>query len=170
LNSGDEGDQKAMIEILEMRDSEIYDLLRRINYGHLAFARDAQPYVVPIYYAYDDEQIYIYTTAGLKSEVIKSNPKICLQIEEILDDGAWRSAMVTGEAFEIDNPAEREKAVELLRSSNPTLLPALAIKWANDWMRKNVEVVYRIKIITASGRFTSDIRVAAASVKPNFCG
>ena len=157
-----------MIEILEMRDSEIYDLLKRVGYGHLAFARDDQPYVVPIYYVYDGEQIFIYTTAGLKSEVIESNPKICLQVEEILDDGAWRSVMVTGEAYQIEDPAEREKAVALLRTSNPALLPALAIKWANDWMRKNVEVVYRIKIIKASGRFTSDIRIAAASVKPNF--
>src|SRR5215203_584913 len=154
-----------MIEILQMRDSEIYDLLRRVGYGHLACARDGQPYVVPIYYVYDDEQIFVYTTAGVKTEVIKINPKVCLQVEEILDDGAWRSVVVTGEAYEIENPAEREKAVELLRSSNPTLLPALAIKWANDWMRKNVEVVYRIKIVTASGRFTSDIRVAAASMK-----
>ena len=124
--------------------------------------------MVPIYYVYDGEQILIYTTAGLKSEVIESNPKICLQVEEIRDDGAWRSVMVTGEAYQIEDPAEREKAVALLRTSNPDLLPALAIKWANDWMRKNVEIVYRIKIINATGRFTSDISVAAASVKPNF--
>ena len=159
-----------MIEILEMRDGEIHELLKRVGYGHLACSRYDQPYVVPIYYVFDGTDIFIYTPAGLKSEVIKSNPKICLQVEELLpDEGAWRSAVVIGEAYEIVDRVEREKAVELVRASNPTLLPALAIKWANDWMKKNVEVVYRVKIISLTGRFTSDIQIATASAQPNFC-
>ena len=159
-----------MIEILEMRNVEINALLRRVGYGHLACCRDDQPYVLPIYYVFDGNEIFIYTTAGLKSEIIKVNPRICLQVEEILDDGSWGSVVVTGEAKEIVDRSEREKAVDLIRDSNPTLLPALAIKWANDWMRKNVEVVYKIKIISAVGKFTSGVKMAAASAKPVFCG
>jgi len=159
-----------MIEILEMRNVEIYALLQRVGYGHLACCRDDQPYVLPIYYVFDGNEIFIYTTAGLKSEIIKVNPRICLQVEEILDDGSWGSVVVTGEAKEIVDRSEREKAVDLIRDSNPTLLPALAIKWANDWMRKNVEVVYKVKIISAVGKFTSGVKMAAASAKPVFCG
>ena len=152
-----------------MRDAEVHELLKRVGYGHLACSRDDQPYVVPINYVFDGNEIFIYTTAGLKTDVIKSNPKICLQVEELLpEEGAWRSAVVMGEAYEIVERAEREKAVELVRASNPTLLPALAIKWANDWMKKNVEVVYRIKINSLAGRFTSDIKMAAASARPKF--
>ena len=158
-----------MIEILEMRDGEVHELLKRVGYGHLACSRDDQPYVVPINYVFDGNEIFIYTTAGLKTDVIKSNPKICLQVEELLpDEGAWRSAVVVGEAYEIVDRSEREKAVELVRASNPTLLPALAIKWSNDWMKKNVEVVYKVKIISLAGRFTSHIKMAAASARPNF--
>ena len=158
-----------MIEILEMRDAEVHELLKRVGYGHLACSRDDQPYVVPINYVFDGKDIFIYTTAGLKTDVIKSNPKICLQVEELLpEEGAWRSAVMVGEAYEIVDRAERERAVELVRASNPTLLPALAIKWANDWMKKNVEVVYKVKIISLTGRFTSDIKMAAASARPTF--
>jgi len=159
-----------MIEILEMRNVEIYALLQRVGYGHLACCRDDQPYVLPIYYVFDGNEIFIYTTAGLKSEIIKVNPRICLQVEEILDDGSWGSVVVIGEAKEIVDRSERERAVDLIRDSNPTLLPALAIKWANDWMRKNVEVVYKVKIISAVGKFTSGVKMAAASAKPVFCG
>lgn len=152
-----------------MRDAEVRELLKRVGYGHLACSRDDQPYVVPINYVFDGNEIFIYTTAGLKTDVIKSNPKICLQVEELLpEEGAWRSAVVMGEAYEIVERAERERAVELVRASNPTLLPALAIKWANDWMKKNVEVVYRVKINSLAGRFTSDIKMAAASARPKF--
>src|SRR5687768_13134138 len=157
-----------MIEILEMRDAEIHELLRRAGYGHLACSRDDQPYVVPINYVFDGKDIFIYTTAGLKTDVIKSNPRICLQVEELLpEEGAWRSAVVMGEAYEIVERAERGRSVELIRESNPALLPALAIKWAHDWMKKNVEVVYRVKITSLAGRFTSDIKMAAASARPN---
>ena len=49
------------------------------------------------------------------------------------------------------------------------LLPALAIKWANDWMRKNTEVVYRITIRSITGKCTSEIKIAAAKAQPTFC-
>jgi nitroimidazol reductase NimA-like FMN-containing flavoprotein (pyridoxamine 5'-phosphate oxidase superfamily) len=154
------------IEILEMRDDEIVDLLKRVGYAHLACCRADQPYVIPIYYVYEANSIYIYTTAGLKSEVIAENPNICLQVEEIREDGSWKSVVVRGEAYQLVDKAEREAAVELLRASNPTLLPALAIKWSNDWMRKNVEVVYKIKILSMTGKLTSDIKIVAAAARP----
>lgn len=111
----------------------------------------------------------MYTTAGLKSGIIRDNPRICLQVEELFETGAWQSVVVTGEAMEIVDPTQRERAVDLIRHSNPTLLPALAIKWSNDWIRKNVEVVYRIKIDLATGRMTSEVRIAAAGVQPAIC-
>ena len=155
-----------MIEILEMSPGEVDELLSRTRYGHLACSQDDQPYVVPIYYVYDKPDIFLYTTAGLKSEIIAGNPKVCLQVEEIGDTGAWRSVVVIGEAQEITEPSERERAIETVRSVNPTLLPALAIKWANDWMRKNVEVVYKIKTVSATGRLTSDIKIASVGARP----
>lgn len=157
-----------MIEILEMSNREVDDLLARTRYGHLGCSQNNQPYVVPIYYVYDKPDIYIYTTAGLKSEMIAGNPKVCLQVEEITDDGAWRSVVVIGEAWRVVEPGEREKAIEIVRSANPSLLPALAVKWSNDWIRKNVEVVYKIRITSATGRLTSDIKIATAGAHTRF--
>ena len=157
-----------MIEILEMRDGEMYDLLRRIGYGHLACSQDDQPYVVPIYFAYDGEDIFIYTTEGKKSAAMDNNPKVCLQVEEFLANSMWRSVVVIGEANRVADQAEREVAVDLIRNQNPSLLPALAIKWSNDWIRKNVEAVYRIKIVSLTGRMSSEVHIASAGVKPLF--
>ncbi|MEO8043150.1 MAG: pyridoxamine 5'-phosphate oxidase family protein [Acidobacteriota bacterium] len=157
-----------MIEILEMIDSEIEDLLTHSNYGHLACSQDDVPYVVPIYFAYDKPGIYVYTTVGLKSKIIDQNPRVCLQVEEFAETGNWRSVVIMGEAHQIVDRAERENAVDLIRVANPTLLPALAIKWSNDWMRKNVEAVYKIKVREATGRFTSEVKIASAAARPNF--
>ena len=157
-----------MIEILEMSHTEIDALLARSRTAHLGCSQNDQPYVVPIFYVYQKPDIFIYTTAGLKSGIIAENPKVCLQVEEVDDDGAWQSVVVIGEAEQIVDPGEREKAIEIVRSVNPTLLPALAVKWSNDWMRKNVEVVYRIKINSVTGRLTSDIKIAAAGARPQY--
>ena len=157
-----------MIEILEMHDKEIRDFLRRMNYGHLACSRDDQPYVVPIYFAYDGTSIFIYTTEGLKSQMLEQNPKACLQVEEFLDGGNWQSVVIMGEANRIQDRDAREAAVELLRAGNPTLLPALAIKWSKDWIRNNVEAVYKIEIKSIAGRLSSEIRMASASAQPAF--
>jgi len=157
-----------MIEILEMRDGEMYELLRRVGYGHLACSQDDQPYVVPIYFAYDGEDIFIYTTEGKKSAAMDNNPKVCLQVEEFLANSMWRSVVVIGEANRVADQAEREVAVDLIRNQNPSLLPALAIKWSNDWIRKNVEAVYRIKIVSLTGRMSSEVHIASAGVKPLF--
>src|SRR4030095_6892122 len=156
-----------MIEILEMVGSEINDLINRVGYGHLGCSRCDQPYVLPIHYASDGTDIFIYTTVGLKSETLKLNPKVCLQIEEISPDGLWKSVVLTGEAEELVDRVEREKAVELIRSTNPTLMPALAIKWSHDWLRKDVEVVYKITILKATGRMSSEVRIATASAVPD---
>lgn len=155
-----------MIEILAMSERDVEDLLRRVGYGHFACSRDHQPYVVPINYVYEHGEIYIYTTAGLKSEIVKLNPLVCLQVEENRPDGGWRSVVVTGEAHLIVDPVQREMAVAIIRGSNPSLLPALALKWKNDWLRTNVEVVYSVKIKTMTGLTTSEIRIAAASACP----
>src|SRR4051812_30300758 len=154
-----------MIEVLDMPENEVEEVLLRVGYGHFACARDNKPYVVPINYAYDKQNIYIYTTEGMKSEIINANPHVCLQVEELLEDGSWKSVVVMGEAKKIVATQEREKAVDLIRSSNPTLLPALAIKWANNWIRKNVEVVYRIVPARITGRHSLKVDITAAIAK-----
>jgi len=157
-----------MIEILEMRDDEMYDLLRRVGYGHLACSQDDQPYVVPIYFACDGKEIFIYTTEGKKSAAMDANPKVCLQVEEFLANSMWKSVVVIGKAKRIEDQIEREAAIDLIRQQNPSLMPALAIKWSNDWIRKNVEAVYRIKISSMTGRMSSEVHIASAGVKPLF--
>ena len=146
----------------------MYDLLRRVGYGHLACSQDDQPYVVPIYFAYDGGGISIYTTDGKKSTAMDNNPKVCLQVEEFLPNLMWKSVVVTGEARRVTDQAEREDAVDLIRQKNPTLLPALAIKWSNDWIRKNVEAVYRIKILSMTGRMSSEVHIQSAGIRPRF--
>src|SRR4051794_19328195 len=114
-----------MIEVKELTDEEMADLLSRTGYGHLACSRNDEPYVVPVHFAYADGEIYIYTTQGKKYEIIKQNPRICLQAERVTDNQHWQSVIVYGEAFQITDEEERERAMKLIVKENPTLTPAV---------------------------------------------
>jgi nitroimidazol reductase NimA-like FMN-containing flavoprotein (pyridoxamine 5'-phosphate oxidase superfamily) len=155
-----------MIEVKELSDSEIVELLQRTGYGHLACSRDDEPYVVPVHFAYDEGEIYIYTTEGKKYEMIKVNPRVCLQAEEVADNQHWRSVIVDGEAIQIVDEKDREQAMELITAVNPTLTPAVSIHWMDSWVRENIEVIYRVHPLRMSGRRSSAEMGGRVSVVP----
>jgi nitroimidazol reductase NimA-like FMN-containing flavoprotein (pyridoxamine 5'-phosphate oxidase superfamily) len=143
-----------MIEIEEMRASEAREVLGQLNYAHLAVAEDNIPYVVPVHYAFDGENLFIYTTEGKKADILKVNPEICLQAEDVEDNENWRSVMVSGTAEQITDEDSRQKALDLILKINPKLTPAISIRWMDSWVRENVEVIYRITPRSVTGRQT----------------
>ena len=155
-----------MIEVREMSNEEIKQVLERENFGHLAFSSADQPYIVPINYVVEGSDIYIYTTEGKKSEIIDANPKVCLQVEEVVANDEWRSVIVTGTAKQIISGKHREKAIKLIQAMNPTLMPALSIRWIDNWIRANHEVVYIIRPHSMTGRFTNKVKTTAAFARP----
>lgn len=143
-----------MLQIEDMSMEEMRALLERIGFGHLACARDGRPYVVPINYSYDPQNIYIFTTQGTKTDFIDANPLVCLQVEEITDPLHWHSVMVTGKAELITSPAEMESAMQSITLSNPTLTPAINATRIDVWGRASNVRIYRIHPETIDGRKT----------------
>jgi uncharacterized protein len=155
-----------MIAVEEMNNGQIKEVLGRVGYGHLGLARGHHPYVVPVHYAFDDPFIYIYTTEGKKTEIIRANPEICLQVEDVQDEKNWQSVMITGTAEQIIDLKEREHALEFILASNPTLTPAVSIRWMDCWVRENIEVIYRIKPRMLTGRETVEQSETQAALAP----
>ncbi|HMO79877.1 MAG TPA: pyridoxamine 5'-phosphate oxidase family protein [Pyrinomonadaceae bacterium] len=145
-----------MIEVEEMRQNEIDTLLSEVRYGHLGFSVDDQPYVVPVHYVFDGKTIYVYTTEGKKTEIVRRNPRVCLQVENVVDDRNWKSVVVSGRAEIVEDVDERNKALEEIGKVNPTLTPAVSIRWMDSWIRENVEAILRIDPEIATGRASVD--------------
>ena len=141
-----------MLEVEDLYESEIGEVLGRVGFGHLACCRDDRPYVVPVHYAYDAGTIFIYTTEGKKFESIRENPNVCMQVEDVTDNHHWTSVIVDGVAEQIEHGPEHDRALRLIVAENPTLTPAVSIRWMDDWVRENIEVVYRIIPKATSGR------------------
>lgn len=141
-----------MVEVEELNSAEIEELLKSIGYGHLACSHNDIPYVVPVHFAFDDGVIFIYTTEGKKSVIIHENPNVCLEAEMVVDNQNWQSVIVNGVAERLRDETERQHALELITKANPTLSPAVSIRWLDNWVRENIEVVYRITPERTSGR------------------
>ncbi|HAF12201.1 MAG TPA: flavin-nucleotide-binding protein [Blastocatellia bacterium] len=105
--------------IHEMSEFECRQALQQATVGRLACARDNQPYVVPIYFAFDGQHVYAFTTLGQKIECMRTNARVCLEIDERTAPDQWKSIIVFGRYEELpDLPkyeAARVKAHELLQ-------------------------------------------------------
>jgi uncharacterized protein len=150
-----EGARKSLLKIENMTKEETRELLRANNFGHLGCSRDDHPYVVPMNYAFDEENIFFFTTEGTKTEYITANHEVCFQVEEIRSASDWRSCMVIGRAERVTLPEELERAMQVITDSNPSLTPAINKTEVGSWHRLTNVVVYRVRAEAVYGRRTA---------------
>ncbi|MGB8510713.1 MAG: pyridoxamine 5'-phosphate oxidase family protein [Pyrinomonadaceae bacterium] len=141
-----------MLKVEDMTHDEMHALLRKVGFGHLGCARNGRPYVVPMHYAYDDQDLYIFTTEGTKTKFIEENHEVCLQVEEVQDSTHWQSVMVTGKAERLVKAEDTEHAMGFITEKNPTLTPALSETQIDAWGRAVNIAIYRIHPDVIDGR------------------
>ena|ERR1019366_3217762 len=100
-----------------MTEEESGAFLTSASLGRLGCSLDNQPYVVPIYFVYEPGYIYVLSTFGQKTEWMRANPKVCLEVDEVTNQSQWTSVIANGRYQELPEPqytAEREHARRLL--------------------------------------------------------
>jgi nitroimidazol reductase NimA-like FMN-containing flavoprotein (pyridoxamine 5'-phosphate oxidase superfamily) len=147
--------------IHEMTDDECRSALEKAGVGRLGCARDSQPYVVPISFAFDGKHIYGFTTVGQKVEWMRANEQVCLEIDERISHEQWMSVIVFGRYEELpDEPqyeAARMKAHQLLQRHAMWWEPAYMSDAHRDSSHSILPVFYRIQIDRMTGhRATPD--------------
>ena len=99
--------------ILQLDESEIWDLVDRALHAHLGCSAGGRTYVVPISYARDGKRLLGLTTTGRKVEMMRENPEVCVQVEEVKSLTDWKSVVLWGRYEELSG-AERTQATGLL--------------------------------------------------------
>jgi nitroimidazol reductase NimA-like FMN-containing flavoprotein (pyridoxamine 5'-phosphate oxidase superfamily) len=114
--------------IHEMTDDECrstLQTLQKATVGRIACARDSQPYIVPINFAFDGEYIYGFTTLGQNVEWMRLNPLVCFEVDEVVNSSRWTSVIVFGRYEELPN----EPGYELARAKAHAFLQKRAMWW-----------------------------------------
>lgn len=93
--------------IREMSREECFRMLAGARVARLACARENRPYVVPVYYAYDEVlgALYGLTFPGRKVEWMRANPRVCVQVDEIVTGNQWKSIIGNGRYEELPQSA-----------------------------------------------------------------
>ncbi len=146
-----------MLDIDEMGSKEMQDFLYKVGYGHLGFIHEGKPYVMPMHYYLEEENIYLFTTVGMKTHDIDANPEVCLQVEEIHDPLHWRSVIVNGRADRLTEQPDIDRAMQFIKELNPNLSPAINRTWIDSWGHSEVIAIYRIHEGEISGRTTDGV-------------
>jgi len=145
--------------IHEMTASECRVVLRHATHGRLACARHDQPYVVPFSFMLDSgrECLYSISSPGQKIEWMRSNPKVCVEVDDVADRFNWVTVLVFGRYEEVGDSKldqeDRRRATELLQQRESWWLPGLG-KLASG-KESETAILYRILIDRISGRRTS---------------
>jgi len=163
-----------------MTEAECRQALKDTSVGRLACTRDNQPYVVPIYFAYDDDHLYAISTIGQKIEWMRANPLVCVEIDEVTSREEWMSVIVFGHYEELPDLPQyklaRQEALALLQKRSAWWWePACVCEDHQDTPHSCTPVSYRIHIDRISGRHATpdfvkakETHVAESPVKDNW--
>ena len=143
----------------KMTDAECRGVVARAQYGRLGCVSGSQPYIVPvaIYLDPDEPFLYGFSTLGQKVRWMRANPRVCVEVEEIVSRKAWTTVIVFGRYQEIPRSGPgagiRQRAAQLLGKQAEWWLPAAAVLSSGD--EHGVPVLYRIRIGRMSWRRTA---------------
>lgn len=112
---------------------EIENLLRTQLVGRIGCYDGNLPYVVPISYAYDGQYIYCHSYEGKKIDIMRKNPKICFQVDEMKDMANWKSVMGWGEFEELTDKEERDKGLLVLLKRRLPISSSVTTHLGKTW-------------------------------------
>lgn len=104
-----------------LNDTEARAVINGAAIGHLGCVNQGEPYVVPINYVAEEGAIYSHSLPGKKIDAMRLQPRVCLQVDQIVDDFHWRSAIAFGNFEEIRVPTDRRAILGKLLARFPLL-------------------------------------------------
>lgn len=143
------------MHIEEVTEEVSLHFLASHRFGRLGCARDSQPYITPINFAYHDRFIYSFSTVGRKIEWLRANPLACVEVDEIESAWKWMCVIVSGRYEELSGTdggqTGREFAHKLLRKHELWWEPGYARTILRGAPRSLEPVYFRVSIDEISG-------------------
>jgi nitroimidazol reductase NimA-like FMN-containing flavoprotein (pyridoxamine 5'-phosphate oxidase superfamily) len=138
--------------------TEIDAIIRAADVCRLAFARDNEPYLVPLSFGYDGSALYFHTAPkGRKLEFIEANSRVCFEFERNIalirndnDACAWsfsfESVIGYGTVNELKRPEAKDYAL------NQIMRHYSGREWDIPEQRTDTTRVWRIHIESMTGK------------------
>jgi nitroimidazol reductase NimA-like FMN-containing flavoprotein (pyridoxamine 5'-phosphate oxidase superfamily) len=130
--------------IRDLSREECFQVLAGGRSARLACAHENQPYVVPVYLAYHqassgEAYLYGFTTPGQKVEWMRTNPLVCVEMDEIAAYDQWVSVIAIGRYEELPETPGSDSA-NLRAPERPRRAAEAMPDWSADSRRCDDEV------------------------------
>jgi nitroimidazol reductase NimA-like FMN-containing flavoprotein (pyridoxamine 5'-phosphate oxidase superfamily) len=140
--------------------AEIEELLRTEVVARLGCHADGRTYVVPVTYVYDGDALLIQSADGLKVRMMRQNPLVCVEVDQIDNLANWRSVIAWGRFEELFGTAAaaalarlRERLHPLIASETTTAAEALKEGETRVRSGNGHASIYCIHLFEKTGRF-----------------
>ena len=145
----------------ELGPDAIEVILKHQLIGQMGCHANDITYVVPVSYAYHEDNIYVFSQEGMKIDMMRTNPKVCFEVHTMENMANWQSVVAWGNFEELKKEQEREEAIQILLhrvmpaiTSEKTYLTLKRPLVPGDVKSEDVKgVVFRIKLTKKTGRY-----------------
>jgi nitroimidazol reductase NimA-like FMN-containing flavoprotein (pyridoxamine 5'-phosphate oxidase superfamily) len=145
---------------------EIEKLLHQSILGRIGCSDGNRIYILPISFVYDGEYIYCYTHEGLKLDILRRNPSVCFEVEQLENMANWQTVLTHGSFEELTDPSLRLDALQKLNDRRLPILSSQTTRLTEEWpfgsdaLDHLKGIAFRIRLNTKTGRFEKAQQVA----------
>ncbi len=132
--------------------TEIDDLLRAETVARLACQEAGQPYVVPLNYACDGDAIVVHSLEGRKIDIMRANPSVCVEVDQIEGMTSWRTVVASGRFEELRGDEAARALATLVTRLQPPGAGVKADPFAPPGLEDRV-VLFRVRLLSREGRY-----------------
>lgn len=140
------------------------DVLTSNILGRIGCTDGTKTYVVPVNYVFDGKYIIAHSVLGMKIHMMRKNPKVCFEVDEMKGLTNWKSVIIWGEYQELTDERDRYSAMKLfvdrtmhMKISETAIPPEISGQRLHPRSPGNIKpIVYRIVIEEMTGRYERD--------------
>ena len=140
----------------ELTASQIEEVLTGEYIGRIGCHSQGRTYVVPISYVYQGGAIYAHSPTGMKVEMMRQNPEVCFEVEQISTLIDWRSVIAWGRFEELSGDDALNAMRLLIQRLGPAVPTGSSAEFHHDAPHEDpphMPVLYRICLYEKTGRY-----------------
>ena len=148
----------------KLTNEQIESVLKENVLGRIGCNDGIKVYVVPINYVYDGKYIIGHSMEGMKIHMMRNNPGVCFEVDEMKSLTNWKSVIAWGEYQELTMERDRYYAMKLfvdkmmhVKIGERAISTGITEKGVHPFLKENIKpIIYRIVITEKTGRFEND--------------
>lgn len=144
----------------ELREYQVEELLKSAAIGRIGCHSEGITYIVPVNFVYENSAVYAHSAAGMKIDMMRQDPEVCFQVDNIRNMGNWQSVIAWGKFEEIIDLDEKQSVMQKLVERIMRLMniennhPSHGIAELESDIGTRVElIVYKIVLTKKTGRY-----------------